>query len=592
MEPSTAMFDAVLNPTAAYSSSLLRWDEDLPVAPSSWESSCLNPKNRIESLSPQKHPKWRLDGVDVDGTRFFAVPTFALGHPPLRIDVCIPGQDEYSFQLRQVLQSGSTMLLRSEQATRVGISQHVLRALEFWSGQFPSFQSEYNNMPFGCRIDINAVRGDVRQMDIHFYPTYEVEQQWYSVKTLRGIWNIPPENWPEVVDLTDLQMQFQLHEAITLVRISTRHPSKNFVFKSLVRDVKYLYHELKMLLSMEPHPNIISRPLYIVTKRCRFGGKEGVCGFILPYYPLGTLRDMLSHSRCGILPSVSLRDQFRWARQVTHALIHINNSTPGFYPDLKPDNVLLSTHDGIRHATLIDLEQRGGWFSWSPPEVAYIEYEEYIATRVECKPVKAKCTALLRSLIPDWKPLTQTDKYCNSERGFSSAWLSLTQAEMEAAQVFMLGKLLWCIFESMGSINCGIGIEIFRELDWDHRFPEFRSTPMELRECIRSCTAGAPEWKGKHRNIMRSGTKLFSVERLGKEFPEGSAAETKEAARRWWREEVGSAKRFLESRVRSKESGMQDHVVGTDILLLAGQRPGLVEVLELIGKAEASLLQG
>ena len=274
MEPSTAMFDAVLNPTAVYSSSLLRWDEDLPVAPSSWESSYLNPKNRIESFSPRKHPKWRLDGVDVDGTRFFAVPTFALGHTPLRIDVYIPGQDEYSFQLRQVLQSGSTMLLRSKQATRLGISQHVLRALEFWSGQYPSFQSEYNSMPFGCRIDINAVHSDIRQMDIHFYPTYEVEQQWYSVKALQGIWNIPPENWPEAVDLTDLQMQFQLHEAITLVRIPTRHPSKNFVFKSLVRDVKYLYHELKMLLSMEPHPNIISRPLYIVTKRCRFGGLD------------------------------------------------------------------------------------------------------------------------------------------------------------------------------------------------------------------------------------------------------------------------------------------------------------------------------
>jgi hypothetical protein len=115
---------------------------------------------------------------------------------------------------------------------------------------------------------------------------------------------------------------------------------------------------------------------------------------------------------------------------------------------------------------------------------------------------------------------------------------------------------------------------------------------MELRECIRSCTVGAPEWKGRHRNIVRSGTKLFSVERLGKEFPEGSAAETKEAARRWWREEISSAKRFLESRVRSKESGMQDDVIGTDILLLARQRPGLVEVLELIGKAEASLLQG
>ncbi|OCL13460.1 hypothetical protein AOQ84DRAFT_415049 [Glonium stellatum] len=570
------MFDAVLNPTAIYGSPLLERDEDT-LASSNWESSYLNPKNRVESLSPPNHPKWRLDGVDVDGTRFFAVPTFALGHPPLRIDVYIPSQDQYPASLRQILQQSSTLLLGSKQATRLGISQHVLRALEFWSGQLPNFQSLYNEMPFGCRIDIYTICSDIRKMNICFFPTYEVEQQLCSVKTLQEMWNIPPANWPEAVNLTELQMQFQLHEAITLVRIPTRHPLETFVFKSLVRDVKYLYHELKIFISTEPHPNIIPRPLYVVTKNCRFGGKVGICGFILPYYPLGTLRDKLFQSRSGIIPSISLQDQFRWARHITQALIHVNNSAPGFYPDLKPDNVLLNARNGILDVMLIDLEQRGGWFSWSPPEVAYIEYQEYIATRVECEPVKNKCKALLCALIPGWQPLTQDDRYRNSEQGFSSAWLSLTQTEREAAQVFMLGKLFWCIFESMASINCGIGIEIFREQDWEHRFPEFRATPMELRELIRSCTAGAPEWKGKHRNIVRHGTNFFSVERLGKEFPEGSAAETKEAARRWWREEVRSAKRFLENRAKNKETI---------------QRPRLVEVLEAVEKVKITLLPG
>lgn len=592
MEPSLRMFDAVLNPTAAFTP-LLDWDEDALLPLLSWESSNLNPKNRIDSLDAWKDPSWRFDGIDVDGTRLFVVPTFVLQKPPLRIDVYIPGQDEYPVQLRKILRSGSSMILRGMELEGLEICRHVLRALEFWSRNIPNFETTYNELPFGSRIVVDRICSNVREMDIHMIPIYDVEQGWYSLQDLNDMWKLSPDNWPDSIDLADLRIHYQPHEAISLVLLPSHLDSKLVVFKSLVRDPKYLYHELKMLLTTSPHLNIVSRPLYIVTKKCRFGGKVGVCGFILEYYHLGALRDILWQSSSSLTPTFTLRDQFRWAREITEAIIHINNSAPGFYPDLKPDNVVITLRDGIRHAILIDLEQRGGWYSWSPPEVAYIEYLEYIASKTEDSAIRTKYTTILRSHIPIWKPLTQRDRYHDCERGFSSAWLSLTSKEREAAQVFMLGKLFWCIFESAGSINCGIGVDVFRERDCRHHFPEFQDTPDGLRSLIRCCTAGAPEWGDRYRNLYMSGAKLFSLERLsvdGRAVQEGSAAETQMAAKRWWAAEVQRATTFLERSIERKIGDDQDYMARDGVLDDARQRPSLLKVLSSIIESERTVL--
>ncbi|KAF8865668.1 hypothetical protein BDZ45DRAFT_418069 [Acephala macrosclerotiorum] len=550
MEPSVSMFDSVLNPTAAYTR-ILNWEEDLPTPPASWDRSQLNPKNRIDSLTLPRECGWRLDGIDVDGTRFFVVPLFALGRPPLRIDVYIPSQSEQPSRLRQMLRSGSTMLSSDIEAHKLDISIHILRALELWSTELLDFETQYNNLPFGSQIVFDSFCADLRQIEIHLIPVYDVEQQWYSLRNLQGMWHFDSSDWPDVLNFSELSFQNQHHEAITIVQIPQRHGSETFVFKSLVRDAKYLYHELKMLLTLETHPNIISRPLYIVTKKCRFGGKIGVCGFIIKYYPHGTLRDLLWKSASSVIPTISLSDRFRWARDVTQAIIHINNSPLGFYPDIKPDNVILakkeSDKDGLLHAVLIDLEQRGGWYSWSPPEVAYVEYLEYIATRSRDTVVRERLKTLLRSYMSSWKPLNQGDRYHDCKHGFSSAWIALSLSEREAAQVFMLGKLFWCIFESSSSINCALGVDIFREQASGLRFPEFQQTPTEIRSLIRSCTAGAAEWRGKYRSLARSGTKLISIDALQQDDVEvGSARETQIAAKKWWCQEVEDAIAFLE----------------------------------------------
>jgi hypothetical protein len=114
------------------------------------------------------------------------------------------------------------------------------------------------------------------------------------------------------MDISTLQLVRQLQDSTSLVKITTQgSPQEAIVFKTLSDSPKYLYHELKVLLSIPSHQNIISRPLRLVTKACRFGGKTGVVGFTLPYHRQGSLRDILPFRR--IHQTLHLHDQVKWA---------------------------------------------------------------------------------------------------------------------------------------------------------------------------------------------------------------------------------------------------------------------------------------
>ena len=494
MDPSTAIIAAVLYPTALVANPLEIKMEDNISTP--WGNSMLNPKNRLDSLHHVQQPRWRIDGGEADGTRYFTIPDFALEKPPLRIDTYLPQLSSYPESLQDVLQTQSVMFTPSSRISCHSISAYITRALEIWSNQQQNFEMVYRGMPFGSRIVFNNITSDIKLLNIHIIPDFGIEHQWFSLQALKDLWNLPSSNWPDIISLEELHLIQQPHEAISLVKIPQRHSSELFVFKSVLRDIEYFYHELKVLLTLKPHPNIISRPVYIVTKECRFGGKTGVCGFILQYHRSGTLQNALLN-----LPSdtkTRLKCQLRWAKQITSAIQHVQTSTIGFYSNLKLINVVMSASGTGRDldAILIDFEQRSGFFSWSPPEIHYIHYLEHLATFSESSTTRSHYTRMLQSYIPSWIPLDSKPRYSNPQHGYSFPWLVLSRAEQEAAQVFMLGKVLWCIFEGAGSMSCCISIESFREAPCDILFPSFRNTPMSIRDCIRKCTAGAPEWNG------------------------------------------------------------------------------------------------
>ncbi|KAK3320446.1 hypothetical protein B0T19DRAFT_429629 [Cercophora scortea] len=592
MDISTSVFTDILSPLAAFSRPS---PSQAAAAPENEEEAPPRPTATTSNLV------WQLDGADFDGRRFFAVPTFALNAPPLRIDVYVPPLDQYPPSLLSTLRPQATFYAPAPSVPSLPIAQHLLRALESWSARLGRrFERQYSTLPFGSQVLVTNITPDPSDMRIVLSPNYDIEQAMPTLSTLQELWasHLPVESesaaWPPELDWTALRLVRQPHEAISLVRI-IEGSDEIYVFKSLTRDQRYLYNELKMLLTLPAHPNLVPRPLYIVTRRGRFGGKRGVCGFILPYYALGSLKHRLLEHQLGSSSSkITPSEQFRWARQVADVFVHISSVGGTFYPDLKPDNIVLRERErGKVDAVLLDLEQRGGWFSWTPPEVAYVEYLEILAGELiaeEHKGVREEVTGLLKEYFgdEDWTPGSQRDRYWNSEGGFSAPWLALrdtTGDRWDRAQVFMLGKLLWCLFERQGLVRCGIDHEMLQEDVGDCGgdrvigFPEFRETPEGVQRLIRACTKGAPEWEGRGRGVVLSRGKLVPVGAwMEGRAGEVTAEETRDEARRWWTKEVEKAMTFVKEVVEGRRQG-RDGTQVSEVLRQAEARPGLVDVL-------------
>lgn len=170
---------------------------------------------------------------------------------------------------------------------------YVLRILETWSSSQPDFEEKYWSMSFGSQILIESLHADLKKARVHWLPIYRIEREWCSMKKLAQTWRMPICDLPAVLDVSEVVLIEQPHSSISLVKIPGRCGSDTLVFKSSMHNFKYLYHGLRLLLCIKPYPNIIPPPKYIVTKQIRFGGKRGVCGFILDYYLLGILKYVL-----------------------------------------------------------------------------------------------------------------------------------------------------------------------------------------------------------------------------------------------------------------------------------------------------------
>ena len=533
--------------------------------------------------TPVNNPKipWRIDAISLTARRFLAIPSFALNRPPLRVDAYLPAIEDFPPLLRARVKPERAIYDRKDVA-ELEVSHWLVSVLEGWSVGFEEGELERKwwGLPFGSGVvvqfsDDYDEGGGGDGVRVQLVPQYGVEQGMMGVEQLRKMWTgeVDERVWEgvEVVEWERLRFRRQVHEVISLVEVEGLEGRGEVVFKSVLQEQRYMYNELKMLLMLGQHPNVMPRPVGVVTKKGRFGSRRGVCGLLLEWFPLGALRERLL--REDYQTTTSMERKFRWARQLTQALVHINaHEQAGFYPDLKPDNIVLreDAASGMLDAVLIDLEQRGGWYAWSPPEIAYLEYLEILASGLPEGSLKDELVAQLREYygIAEWSPETGIrQRYQNSQGGFSGPWLSLLRTRkdggrrkgmLERAQVFMLGKMLWCIFEGQPMVRCGIDHEILRDAgpdsdtaisDRPRGFPEFKNTPTELHLLIRACTTGAPEWEGIEERQGLPGVLL----RGGKLYPADSGADTGsvepmdtlKAANGYWRREVEQAKRFM-----------------------------------------------
>jgi len=585
MELNSDSIHDVIHPTAAFSQSQTPQQSSQQAIEEnpSWLESQLNPQARIDSLEAPQNPLWRIDGCTGLGTQYYAIPLFLGAVPPLRFDVFIPEEAGKSPVLRRLLDLNAAFHTKdSARVRRLGISRHILRTLQAWtlSGTRESVAQVYKDLPFGSRIIFENLDLNIRNIKITIAPMHNLEKQLLKIANIANRIGLPADVLPEPIDIHQLELVQQLHDSVCVVRLnndksqSQDKSSRNgerlddvWIFKTLTSGTKYLYRELQNLLRLESHPHVISRPRYLVTKYCQFGGKTAVVGFLIPYHSAGSLRDTLPLLRMH--GQLTLDLQLKWAVQLASALSHIREQGRIFYPDLRLDNVVLSDSGDI---IMVDFEQRGVWCEFAAPEVNALEYTRILASDESLangedateplipEEVRNHFSALLTRELPDWEALQEREDYCKLPHGYESynvAWECLSPAEQEAAEVYMFGRVLWCIFEGQSAPQRAAVWQSYR-FEPEIEFPTFRQTHPGLRDLINRCTKGRREVLSSL--VVRSGSKLV-LRTSGSPDDSGNAADQADpsvvlqAAKDWWSAEVKVAEEFLQMRHDKKKRG-------------------------------------
>jgi hypothetical protein len=507
-----------------------------------WEESLLNPKNRIDSLEVPQPPLWRIDGCTAFGSQFYAMPLFMSSVLPLRMDVFIPEPSKLPLDVREMLDVDIVFHARDKnRISRLGLTRHVLRILHHWTSNLQDPQQIYHNMPFGSRIVLHDLPFNIAKASITVAPAHALERQLLTVTSLTSSWG-PEIKLPTTIDISEVVYLSQLHDSVCLVRIK----GKIWIFKALTSHLKYIYHELRQLLRIEPHPNVISRPGYLVTKRCGFGGKVAVLGFTLEFQTYGSLRDLIPFLQ--LHQSVSLAEKVKWAVQLSSALLHLRETTGTFYPDLRLDNIVLS---GSRDVVMVDFEQRGVWCEFAAPEVNAIEYIRLIAIDEDIpEEVSQKYADLLTNLLPHWRDMSDGEDYKWPSVGYNIPWACLTPTEQEACEVYMLGRVLWCIFEAKSAPQRAA---VWLSYRWEPviEFPGYTMTPEPMRDLIDRCTRGRQPGLSKYIVRERNQLVLRELEHTGRSTPQ----EVQETAKKWWAREIKASEDWLRERAEGLERG-------------------------------------
>jgi hypothetical protein len=206
------------------------------------------------------------------------------------------------------------------------------------------------------------------------------------------------------------------------------------------------------------------------------------------------------------------------------------------------------------------------WCEFAAPEINALEYlmavgegegSEGFHTTESSKdcdlnscPQRQRFRAIVRRFYPKNRctPIIK-NRYDNPPLGYNIPWNYITRKEQEYAEVYMLGRLLWCIFEGMSAPQRGaIWCSYHHEPEYD--FPEFHRTPPELRALIEQCTRGRRRQLSSL--VVRKGNKIvFRDDMRG----DGTPGQIKAVAKKFWEDEVLWAEDFVMKREKTVKEG-------------------------------------
>lgn len=425
---------------------------------------------------------WRIQGLSGDGSHAIFLTPIDVDYPslpPYQL-LCILEKDDSYIESLFRASEGPNSNLTSPEIEQ--IVKDIVTRLDSWNGS-QNLRALLEDAAIGSRIHLSRTKhaGDP---DIWMAPNIEVERRYLPLGRLRQVWSALSLTFPPILDFQDLQSVVRLHDSVSIVVLPN---GETAIFKGAIMIVARMYHELRELLRMAPHPNIISRPKYLVTRRIRDRMEPVVCGFILEYHAGGNLQDIILKSSPE--EPISMDVKIKWIRQLISVMRHIHGPAKTFYSDLRPENLVLTSGGDI---VLVDFEQFGSPPTWLPP-VLWNESDMSDDTDWAKSPVNPVC-------------MPASIFYSNPPAGYFEAFANATDAQRQAIENYTLAKVIWCIFEE--ETNHVTMFDLDKEESLTQRnygtampqksvFPHFRKTPMRMRYWIWLCTCSSPEWRSR-----------------------------------------------------------------------------------------------
>ncbi|KAH8144839.1 uncharacterized protein LAJ45_11176 [Morchella importuna] len=195
------------------------------------------------------------------------------------------------------------------------------------------------------------------------------------------------------------------------------------------------FSELRNLLSLPPHPNIISPPHGLITVSPT---DHRVVGFLLEYYPHGNLDHLCS----TLTPRPPPERLWSWGHQLVNALHWLHIEQKSFHGDIKPDNIIVHpSPSGEERLVLIDFSQDESTAATAPPE---------------------------------------------AKGGFPRTW---SGEALERADVYALGRTLYILTKGL-SMN-ELYMELFRDINFVYK-TDLEGIDGPIRDVVEMCTRRDP----------------------------------------------------------------------------------------------------
>jgi hypothetical protein len=373
------------------------------------------------------------------------------------------------------------------------IAEDVLSRLDKWStGR--DLARVLKGVTIGSRFRLDDTAGIVGGAPgVWLAPNQELQRRYLPVSRLSELWGPYIAELPPLLDFDSLRSTSRLHNSVSEVLLPSGEVA---IFKGVVRVVASMYHEIRELLRMPPHPNIMSRPPYLVTRRVPGLKEPAVCGFILKRLSGGSLLSYLSNlSPEHPLP---LPITVKWIRQIISALLHVYGPARTYHSALRLDNIILDEGGNV---VLADFEQRGTSRRWLPPPLWQENQPGPVLENADWAESPVNPARMPKGIFYSCPP-----------HGYHKDFIRAPEWERQGFEAYSLAKVMWCLFE--GETN-ELSLMDLRAEELETRrgdgtalkdaiFPNFRRTPARMRYWIWLCTRQSREW-GETRCMCAAG---------------------------------------------------------------------------------------